>query len=153
MSARKPRPLLQFHHAQRSVRVNAVELERFARIALALAWARRRPRAEIDFVPVVSINLISNRCMADLHARYRGMSGSTDVMTFQHGEIFISTQVARCNARVFGTSTKHELRLYIMHGLLHLCGFDDTTEPKRRQMNKVQTVLLREALSRQRRPL
>jgi probable rRNA maturation factor len=151
MSVRRPPLLLRFHNAQRSVRVNAVELERFAYIALALAWARRRARSEIESVRVVSIILVSDRRMVDLHARYRGVLGSTDVLTFQHGEIVISVETARRNARAFGTGTKCEIYLYILHGLLHLCGFDDTTEPKRKRMAKVQTSLLSEALSRQRR--
>jgi probable rRNA maturation factor len=151
MSVRRSPPLLRFHNAQRSVRENAVELEGFAHVALALAWARRRPRSEIDFIGVVSISLVSDRRMANLHARYRGVSGPTDVLTFQHGEIVVSTETARRNARAFGTGTKHEIYLYIVHGLLHLCGFDDTTEPERKRMGKVQASLLSEALRRQRR--
>jgi len=42
------------------------------------------------------------------------------VLTFQHGEIFISTQTAKQHARVFANSIMRELQLYIVHGLLHL---------------------------------
>jgi probable rRNA maturation factor len=64
------------------------------------------------------------------------------VITFQHGEIFVSTETARRQARHFGTSREHELRLYIAHGLLHLRGFDDKTAAGAREMKCVQEKLV-----------
>ena len=43
--------------------------------------------------------LISDRRMSELHRRFMGIAGPTDVITFQHGEIFISTETARRQAR------------------------------------------------------
>jgi probable rRNA maturation factor len=73
-------------------------------------------------------------------------SGPTDVLTFQHGEIFISVETAKRHARGFGTSLGHELRLYLVHGLLHLHGFDDQTETSARKMERKQARILRAAL-------
>ena len=86
----------------------------------------------------ISVVLISDRRMAELHRRFLQESGPTDVITFQHGEIFVSTETARRQARRFGTSLEHELRLYIVHGLLHLHGFDDTTPRSAAQMKRTQ---------------
>ena len=90
----------------------------------------------------VSVILVSDRRMAELHRRFLQEPGPTDVITFQHGEIFISTQTARRQARRFGTSLEHELRLYIAHGLLHLHGFDDKDARSAAEMKRTQEKLV-----------
>ena len=84
--------------------------------------------------------------MAVLHRKFLGQAGSTDVLTFQHGEIFISAETARRHARAFGNSLMGELKLYIVHGLLHLHGFDDQTTGEARKMKTAQEKILRRAL-------
>ena len=64
-------------------------------------------------------------------------------MTFQHGEIFISVDTARRHARAFGNSLLRELKLYIVHGLLHLHGFDDQTPAEAHKMKTAQERILR----------
>jgi probable rRNA maturation factor len=71
--------------------------------------------------------------------------GPTDVITFHHGEIFISAETARSNAGLFGTKLARELRLYIVHGLLHLHGFDDRNPAGARKMKTVQGKILARA--------
>jgi probable rRNA maturation factor len=70
--------------------------------------------------------------------------GPTDVLTFQHGEIFISVETAKRHAHAFGSSPASELRLYIVHGLLHLHGFDDQTRTGAQKMHKMQEKILRD---------
>jgi probable rRNA maturation factor len=79
--------------------------------------------------------------MAELHRRFFREPGPTDVITFQHGEIVVSTETARTQARRFGTSLEHELRLYVAHGLLHLRGFDDKTAAGAEEMKRIQEKL------------
>jgi len=81
--------------------------------------------------------------MASLHRRFLHQTGPTDVITFQHGEIFISVPTARRQAREFGTSLNRELQLYIVHGLLHLKGFDDRTPAERRSMRAAEARIMR----------
>jgi probable rRNA maturation factor len=64
--------------------------------------------------------------------------GATDVITFEHGEIVISAETARAYAREHQHSVEHEIALYIVHGLLHLNGYDDTTPEAKREMFRVQ---------------
>ena len=71
-------------------------------------------------------------------ASFMQIAGPTDVITFQHGEIFISIETAQRQARHYRTSLGHELRLYLVHGLLHLHGFDDQTAPSRARMSHIQ---------------
>ena len=78
-------------------------------------------------------------------------AGSTDVITFDHaepdaaalhGEIFICVDEAVTQARRFRTTWQSELLRYMIHGLLHLQGFDDHTASDRRQMKSEENRLL-----------
>jgi probable rRNA maturation factor len=91
----------------------------------------------------IFIWLVSDRRMALLHRKFLGQSGPTDVLTFQHGEIFISVDTARRQARAFENPLVRELKLYIVHGLLHLHGFDDQNASETRKMKSAQERILR----------
>ena len=80
--------------------------------------------------------------MASLHRKFLNKPGPTDVITFQHGEIFISVPTAQRQAREFRTSLARELELYIVHGLLHLHGFDDQTEAEIKRMRAAESTVL-----------
>jgi probable rRNA maturation factor len=90
----------------------------------------------------VSVALVSDRRIAELHQRFLNEHGPTDVITFQHGEIVIGAETARRQARAFRTSLEHELRLYIAHGLLHLRGFDDKTAAGAAEIKRLQEKLV-----------
>ena len=128
-------------NTQRAIRLDVASLTEFARRALdtctVLPGRRLFPPGE------VSILLVSDRRISALHRKFMEVAGPTDVITFQHGEIFISVPTARRHARRFGNSFQHELRLYIVHGLLHLRGFDDTKAADARRMQVLQDEILR----------
>ena len=84
--------------------------------------------------------------MSRLHRQFLGQSGPTDVLTFQHGEIFISVETAKRHARIFDNPLERELQLYIVHGLLHLHGFGDRTPAEVRRMKNVQEKIVNDAL-------
>jgi probable rRNA maturation factor len=90
----------------------------------------------------VAVLLISDRRMAGLHRQFLHRTGPTDVITFEHGEIFISVETAQQNARRFGSSLTRELQLYIIHGLLHLHGFDDGNAIAAKKMSRAQEKIL-----------
>ena len=90
----------------------------------------------------IDVVLVSDRRMAGLHQRFLNEPGPTDVITFQHGEIVISAETAKRQARAFRTSMALELRLYLVHGLLHLCGFDDKTAAGAHEMKRLQEKLV-----------
>ena len=136
-------------NAQRGSRVDRQELERFC--ARALEAVRRLPRKSDDVLHAlceVAIVLVSDRRMAALHQEFLNTPGATDVITFQDGDIFVSVETAKRNAQRFKTSLRDEIRLYIVHGLLHLQGFDDTTSAKSRAMNSMQRRILHEVARR-----
>jgi probable rRNA maturation factor len=145
-----PSPLsrIRVRNVQRRVPVNVAEVEKFAVEALHKCLQLRRPKqTELRKLREVFVWLISDRRMARLHRQFLGQTGPTDVLTFQHGEIFISVETAKRNARVFGASLTRELQLYIVHGLLHLHGFDDRKPAEAHKMKTEQEKILRSALN------
>jgi probable rRNA maturation factor len=141
-------PRISVRNVQRKNSVNIAELERFAANALRHCLdLRKRKRSDLRKSRELFVWLISDRRMALLHRKFLGQLGPTDVLTFQHGEIFISVETARRHARAFGNSLMRELKLYIVHGLLHLHGFDDRTPSEAHTMKTAQEKILRCALS------
>jgi probable rRNA maturation factor len=107
--------------------------------------------------------------MGRLNEKFLQHTGSTDVITFDyaenllpasrrqdarnppaggrkhvHGEIFISIDDAKSQAREFRTSWQSELARYVIHGVLHLRGFDDLRPADRRKMKREENRLLKE---------
>jgi probable rRNA maturation factor len=143
---RKATLQISVRNLQRNIRVHIVDLESFARKALKLCLALpRKKQTELEQLPKLSILIVSDRKIAALHRKFMNESGPTDVITFQHGEIFISADMAERNAKRFGNSLARELRLYIVHGLLHLHGFDDRDLRGARKMETVQRKILTKA--------
>jgi len=98
---------------------------------------QERVRRELGFAPEsVTIQLISDATMARLNETYRKKNGPTDVLSFPAngarpvpgaeyvGDIAISPETARRNARRFSRSLPVEMRILILHGMIHLAGFD-----------------------------
>ena len=140
-------PKITVRNLQRKVAVNVVEVEKFARNALELCLrVARKKQTDLAQLPEIWVLIVSDPRMASLHRKFMNESGPTDVITFQHGEIFLSAETARRNARRFGNALTRELRLYVVHGLLHLHGFDDRDEGSARKMQIVQQRILAEAV-------
>jgi probable rRNA maturation factor len=100
----------------------------------------------------VSIVFISDPKMRQLNARYRGKPGSTDVLSFGEtgmvdylGDVFISTETASANAMREGHSLQRETSILVLHGLLHLAGYDH--EVDQGQMRALERKLRRSCLS------
>ena len=142
----RPIPKITVGNLQRKVHIDAVDLERFAAKAVQLCLRiRRKKSTELTKLRGIFVWLVSNRRMASLHRQFLGRSGPADVLTFAHGEIFISVELARRQARRFGNTLTREIRLYVVHGLLHLHGFDDQTESGARRMSEMQERIVRAA--------
>src|SRR6266516_4738704 len=136
-------PQITVCNLQRTVAVDPVELEKFAAKAVQCCMQLRRHKpTQLAKLREIFVLLISDRRMAALHRQFVNQAGPTDVLTFQHGEIFISVETARRHARAFGNSLTRELQLYIVHGLLHLHGFDDRKQADARKMDRVQERIL-----------
>ena len=138
-------PDIFVRNRQRKIRVNVGELQDFATKAVRKSLQLRDEKnTDLRRLDEVFVWLISDRRMASLHRKFMHQTGPTDVLTFRHGEIFISVETAKRHARAFGTLLASELRLYIVHGLLHLHGFDDQMQPGAREMERTQEKILRD---------
>lgn len=132
-------PTVKVGNRQRRVRVDTAALQKLAGRAFhRILTVHRRGETDLRKLNHVHVWLISDRSMSILHRRFLNIDGPTDVVTFQHGEIFISVETARRNARLFRNSLPNELRLYVIHGLLHLDGFRDDTRAQGRRMRAEQ---------------
>ncbi|HEY6071151.1 MAG TPA: rRNA maturation RNase YbeY [Chthoniobacterales bacterium] len=136
-------PKISVRNLQRRIAVNVADLEKFARKAakLCLGLPSEKP-SDLERLPDVAVLIVSDRQIAALHKRFMHETGPTDVITFQHGEIFISGETAKRNAQRFENQLENELRLYIVHGLLHLHGFDDRDPENAKKMVDVQRKIL-----------
>lgn len=98
----------------------------------------------------LEINLLGTEEMAALNETFLQHEGSTDVITFDYankapglqGEIFVCVDEAVLQAKQFKTSWQSEIVRYIVHGVLHLLGHDDTTANVRRRMKREENLLL-----------
>lgn len=107
--------------------------------------------------------------MARINKQFLQHEGSTDVITFDHGfgvpplggsgrvnaelqtlqgEIFICIEDAVAQARQFRTTWQSEMVRYIIHGILHLLGHDDTRSTARAKMKREENRLLRQIVRR-----
>ena len=88
-------------------------------------------RRTIPIQGLVNVLLTTSSEMKSLNARFRGKDEATDVLSFPAngmnglaGEIAISSEIAKQNAQLLGHSPADEIKVLILHGLLHLAGYD-----------------------------
>ena len=140
-------PSVNVQNRQRSVPVRLPWLRRLASVALEKC---REDSADGRFalrgLAEVEVAIVSDRVIADVHRRFMNIPGATDVITFDHGEIVVSAQTAAGQAGQFGHTVDQELALYIIHGLLHLNGYDDRSEGDAIRMRRAQERILQACL-------
>jgi probable rRNA maturation factor len=99
----------------------------------------------------ISVAFVDNATIHQLNKRYLNHDEPTDVLSFPlsegkklHGELVIGAEVAKTQAGARGHDVAAELALYVIHGLLHLCGYDDKDEDAAAEMRKRERRYLRE---------
>jgi probable rRNA maturation factor len=99
----------------------------------------------------LSLVWLGDAAISQLHGAFLGDANPTDVITFAGdasqgfaGEICISVDTARRAAVQHKTQWVWELNLYLVHGWLHLVGYDDKTTSQRQRMTAVQTQLMQD---------
>jgi probable rRNA maturation factor len=139
--------VLTLTNRQRDCRINAVHLRRLVRFHLE----EQLQLGRYD----LAIHSLSAGRMAAANEAHLGHKGPTDVITFNygdpgqevlHGELLVCPAVAVEQARDYGTTWESELMRYIIHGVLHLRGYDDQSAAARRVMKRQEDRLL-EALT------
>jgi len=141
---------LVFRNRQQVYPVDLRQLRRIARTLLVDLMAQSQFE--------LCVHLVAALEMTRLNRDFLGHEGSTDVVTFnlaetsQHeflyGEIFICLDDARAQARQFRTTWQSELVRYLLHGVLHLLGYEDSKIAARRKMKQKENSLLRDLARR-----
>lgn len=149
MTARVHHPIVS---QQAALRVPRRRIEQGVRAAFRLARIPERPLA---------ITIVDDRAIRRLHHEYLGANCATDVMSFPllegepaagayrpdraealFGEVVASAETARREAARRGHPPTHELTLYVIHGTLHLLGYDDHDPGDRLAMRRAETHCL-----------
>jgi probable rRNA maturation factor len=99
----------------------------------------------------IAIVLAGDALLRDLNRRYRGLDRATDVLSFPYdatdgkvaGDLVISMDRAREQARRFRVSLGRELARLVIHGALHLAGLDHHAPAERRHMRRREEEALR----------
>lgn len=110
----------------------------------------------------LSISLIDDESIKNLNQKYRNLNESTDVISFAMldnedllnvdnssldlGDIFISVETAKRQAKTLNQSLKREILFLFVHGLLHLLGYDHQDLDSEKEMFKLQEEILNEVI-------
>ena len=124
-------------------------------VAFALSEEGRPDNVE------VSVSFVDDDRIAELNAAYRGKEGPTDVLSFECdgvgdaapeavaeapvfelGDIVIAPDVAERQTKEFGTTFEEEVSLLLVHGVLHLCGYDHIADEEAEVMEAREDAIL-----------
>ncbi len=134
---------LQLFDHQACLVVDMVGLRAVGMAALGAVLAAAGPEApSLPGLEEVEVSLVDDATIARVHGEFLGDATPTDVITFAHGEILISTETARRQAAEYGEAPGRELALYLIHGLLHLNGHEDESEAGFAEMQRLQEGIL-----------
>jgi probable rRNA maturation factor len=124
----------------------AVDTHRLRRAAARALTALGRPGAEVE------IRVVDDTEIRRLNGAYRGVRRRTDVLAFPLelpegagpllGQIVISVDSARRQARRLGVSLAQELELLVTHGVLHMAGYDDRDPVEAQLMHRRERAIL-----------
>lgn len=129
---------ISIHNQQEAV---ALDFKRLREVARAVLEHESEPDADI------SLAFVDNATIHTLNKRYLNHDEPTDVLSFPlseararklSGELVIGAEVALAQATERGHDVQAELALYVIHGLLHLCGYDDVEPAERAVMRRLE---------------
>jgi probable rRNA maturation factor len=134
------KPEINILNLQKNIRLGAKEIKNIKKIVLLAL------KSQSDaLLRKINICLMDNQKIKKLNKKHLKADHPTDVLAFnieETGEIAISAQQAKINAKAYKTEDLDELYLYVAHGCLHLLGYDDNTAMKRELMqNKASKIL------------
>jgi len=121
-----------------------VRLPRLRRLA-------QRALSALEVLGELSVALVDDAQMRGLNRRYRRLDRTTDVLAFPQGDfgllgdVVLSVETARRRAGASADRLERELARYLLHGILHLAGWDHHTVATRRVMRREERRLWRRA--------
>ena len=134
-------PAIKLVNRQRKRQLDLQAWQKFAEAAVARV---RMGNRRIVLPDEIWVFFVSDTRMRRIHRDFLAVDEATDVITFHHGEIFISVETAERHAHRYSTSLSEEIHLYIVHALLHLAGFEDKTKGGHKRMKAAQEKFVHE---------
>ena len=130
---------------QKTLRLNLKSIKVLAQAVLKLL---KQPKDTF-----VSISFVSKAEIKKLNRQYFRKNRVTDVIALEYkknnsfykdylGDIIIAPEIAKSNAAIYGVKFFDELSLYVIHGILHLLGYDDTTPALKKRIEKKQQEII-----------
>ena len=117
--------------------------------ALNNRWLRMVAASEIRKLGDINIIFCSDNYILDVNMKYLQHDYFTDIITFDYcekdvlsGDLFISVDSVRENALFYGTEFEDELNRVMVHGILHLVGYDDHTDDEVKTMRSKENYYL-----------
>ena len=117
--------------------------------ALNNKWLRMVAASEIRKIGDINIIFCSDNYILDVNMKYLQHDYFTDIITFDYcekdvlsGDLFISIDSVRENALFYGTEFPEELNRVMVHGVLHLIGYDDHTDEDIKTMRSKENYYL-----------
>jgi probable rRNA maturation factor len=140
-------PKLRIYNRQKAHAISLPWLRLVGKKALpGCLAALKSPEAPLPSLAEIEITIVDDADIARVHGDFLDDPTPTDVITFHHGEILISADTAERQGREHGHPFEHEVALYLVHGLLHLAGWDDHEADEAREMAQRQETILRDTL-------
>jgi len=99
------------------------------------------PESGLAQLTEIEISLIDDATIGQIHGDFMDDPTPTDVITFPHGEILVSVETAAREGEKYGKDERGETLMYIVHGLMHLAGFDDLTAEDAAEMAREQEAV------------
>ncbi|HEY8901816.1 MAG TPA: rRNA maturation RNase YbeY [Chthoniobacterales bacterium] len=139
-------PAVAIANRQRKLPLDLRRIRGLVARALPLCLAEAGPLPQrLAELPEIAISIVGPDAMSRVHVDFLAIEGPTDVITFPYGEILVCAAIAAENCPRYGNSLDDEVALYIIHGLLHLNGFDDLEAGAARHMRARQAKILNAA--------
>ena len=112
-------------------------------------WLKFVAGSEMKKLGDINVIFCSDNYILDVNLKYLGHDYFTDIITFDYcegqklsGDLFISVDSVRENAVFYGTEFEDELNRVIVHGILHLVGYDDHTDADQKVMRSKEDYYL-----------
>ncbi len=100
-------------------------------------------KGQFDFI------FCNNTTIQEINRSFLNHDYTTDILTFElgtlanpHSELYLSVEQIRSQSLDYNMTFEDELKFTIIHGFLHIKGYDDDTPKKRKQMHALQTAIL-----------
>ena len=135
---------LNLYNRQRQHKPNSPWLRKIIKAALPLCVLEAKsPEAPLLQLEEIEFTIIGDEEMCRVHEEFLNDPTPTDVITFHHGEVLVSADTAVRQGAEHGQSLDQELALYLIHGLMHLSGWDDHEESEAKEMAQKQENILK----------